>query len=132
MSEEMDEKAVVRVDAEGNVAKCAKGAGDGCGYKAGAKVCGKCGAMAVQIKKAAMEDEDLDEEMDEKAVVRVDADGKTDCTKGAGCGYKAGAKTCATCGATAVQMKGRSVEMDEDNEDLSMDDEKESLKKGMD
>jgi uncharacterized membrane protein YkoI len=48
--DDMDEKAVVRIDAEGAVVKCAKGVTDGCGYKAGAKVCGKCGAMAVQVK----------------------------------------------------------------------------------
>lgn len=64
--EEMDEKAVVRIDSDGAVMKCAKGAGEGCGYKAGAKVCGKCGAMAVQAKKAMEmmeEEEDMDEEM---------------------------------------------------------------------
>lgn len=50
-SMDMDEKAVVKIGADGAVTKCAKGLGMGeCGYKAGAKVCGKCGAMAVQIK----------------------------------------------------------------------------------
>lgn len=48
--DELDEKAVVRVDADGNAMKCAKGLTQGCGYKPGAKVCGKCGAMAVQVK----------------------------------------------------------------------------------
>ncbi len=55
--EELEEKAVVQIDADGVVKKCAKNAGADCGYKAGAKVCGKCGAMAVQIKKKPMIDE---------------------------------------------------------------------------
>lgn len=46
-----DEKAVVKIDADGGVVKCAKSlGGDECGYKAGATVCGKCGAMAVEVK----------------------------------------------------------------------------------
>ena len=45
------QKAIVKIDSDGAVAKCAKGlAGTECGYKAGAKVCGKCGAMAVEVK----------------------------------------------------------------------------------
>ena len=45
------QKAIVKIDSDGAVAKCAKGlAGSECGYKAGAKVCGKCGAMAVEVK----------------------------------------------------------------------------------
>jgi hypothetical protein len=56
--DEMDEKAVVKIDADGGVVKCAKGlGGDECGYKAGAKVCGACGAMAVLQK-----EEDVDTE----------------------------------------------------------------------
>ncbi len=55
--EELEEKAVVQIDADGAVKKCAKNAGADCGYKAGAKVCGKCGAMAVQVKKKPMIDE---------------------------------------------------------------------------
>lgn len=55
--EELEEKAVVQIDADGAVKKCAKNAGADCGYKAGAKVCGKCGAMAVQVKKKPMVDE---------------------------------------------------------------------------
>lgn len=46
-----DEKAVVKIDADGGVVKCAKGLGaEVCGYKADATVCGKCGAMAVEVK----------------------------------------------------------------------------------
>ena len=76
----MSEKAaVVKLNADGEVVSCAKGLGsDECGYTSGAKVCGKCGAMAVSVKKkedvdvkaakknmlnmAAM-DSDLDDEM---------------------------------------------------------------------
>lgn len=47
----MAEKVEVSVDADGNVLKCAKGANSGeCGYVAGAKVCGKCGAMPIEMK----------------------------------------------------------------------------------
>lgn len=50
-TDDTSKKAVVTVDAEGGVVKCAKGADAGdCGYKAGSKVCGKCGAMAVEAK----------------------------------------------------------------------------------
>jgi uncharacterized membrane protein YkoI len=61
--DDLDEKAVVQIDAEGGVKKCAKGLTEGCGYKPGAKVCGKCGAMAVQIKKKpTVDDDDMLEE----------------------------------------------------------------------
>jgi uncharacterized membrane protein YkoI len=65
--DEMDEKAVVRVDGDGNAIKCAKGLTQGCGYKAGAKVCGKCGAMAVQSKGGAYEMAEDEEEMEEES-----------------------------------------------------------------
>jgi uncharacterized membrane protein YkoI len=53
-----DEKAVVKIDSDGNVTKCAKGLGSSeCGFEAGAKVCGKCGAMPVQIKGSPLEEE---------------------------------------------------------------------------
>jgi len=71
--ENLDEKAVVQIDAEGTVKKCAKGLTEGCGYKAGAKVCGKCGAMAVEVKKGySMDEYDMEkaeheDEMDEEA-----------------------------------------------------------------
>ena len=121
--ENLDEKAVVQIDAEGAVKKCAKNAGAECGYKAGAKSCEACGAMAVQVKKKPMmEDEDMPEydgmakgdygdmkDPEEKAVVQIDAEGAVKkCAKNAGaeCGYKAGAKVCGKCGAMAVQVKG--------------------------
>lgn len=48
----MTEKAaVVKLNADGEVVSCAKGLDSTeCGYVAGAKVCGKCGAMATQMK----------------------------------------------------------------------------------
>jgi len=52
-NEEMDqqeEKAIVKVSADGDVVACAKGLeAKECGYKGG-KVCGACGAMAVEAK----------------------------------------------------------------------------------
>jgi uncharacterized membrane protein YkoI len=61
-----DEKAIVKINSDGSVAKCAKGLGQGeCGFKAGAKVCGKCGAMAVEVKMVPV-DQLMDEEMDEE------------------------------------------------------------------
>ena len=46
-----DEKATVNIDADGAVVKCGKGLdGSECGYVKGAEICGKCGAMAVQVK----------------------------------------------------------------------------------
>lgn len=59
--DQMDEKAVVKISADGKLIACAKGAdASECGYEPGAKVCGKCGAMAVQVKIG--EDEMMDEE----------------------------------------------------------------------
>jgi hypothetical protein len=48
----MTEKAaVVKLNADGEVMSCAKGLdATECGYTPGAKVCGKCGAMATQVK----------------------------------------------------------------------------------
>lgn len=60
----MSEKAVVKINADGQVTKCAKGldAGD-CGFMPGAKVCGACGAMPVQGKEAdGLFDDDFYEE----------------------------------------------------------------------
>lgn len=46
-----DKQATLKIDADGNVMSCAKGAMTSeCGYKAGSPVCGKCGAMAVEVK----------------------------------------------------------------------------------
>lgn len=65
---DMDEKAVVKIDAQGDLVSCAKSLPEGeCGYEKGAKVCGKCGAMAVQQKLDAkmMDAEDDGEEYEE-------------------------------------------------------------------
>ena len=46
-----DKAVVVKLDTDGAVAVCAKGLDKSeCGYEPGSKVCGKCGAMAVQMK----------------------------------------------------------------------------------
>ena len=59
-----DDKAMVSVDADGNVLKCAKGLGmDGCGFVKGAKICAKCGAMPVQMKMIPVDEDMVDEGM---------------------------------------------------------------------
>lgn len=51
----MAEAPVVKLNADGEVVQCAKGMDSGeCGYTPGAKVCGKCGAVAQQMKAASM------------------------------------------------------------------------------
>lgn len=58
-----DEKAVVKIDSDGGVLKCAKGLGSSeCGFVAGAKVCAKCGAMPVQMKGSPMSNDPLEAE----------------------------------------------------------------------
>ena len=62
-----DEKAEVSIDSEGTVLKCAKSGVDAaeCGYTAGAKVCGKCGATPLQMKMVPMDEfDDLLEKAD--------------------------------------------------------------------
>ncbi len=55
----MSEKVEVSVDADGNVLKCAKGLGTAdCGFTPGAKVCGKCGAMPIQMKMVPVTEDD--------------------------------------------------------------------------
>jgi len=56
------------ISTEGEVLKCAKGSDvSACGFTPGAKVCGKCGALPVQMKMVPVEDEEEmgEEEMDE-------------------------------------------------------------------
>jgi hypothetical protein len=60
-----DEKVTVSIDGDGNVLKCAKGASASeCGYVKGAELCGKCGAMPVEMKMVPAvelaEDEDME------------------------------------------------------------------------
>lgn len=69
----IEEKAIVKVDGDGKVMHCAKGAdASACGYKAGAKVCGKCGAMASIIDKK----DDAQGQAETEAVETDDVDGK--------------------------------------------------------
>ena len=68
---QQDGKSVVKVDGDGTVLKCAKDLGSACGYVPDAKVCGKCGAMPLQMKAAMAMDEDMveEEKMMEEEVV---------------------------------------------------------------
>ena len=64
-----DKNAIVKLDTDGSVLKCAKGlAASDCGFEVGAKVCAKCGAIPMQMKAVHM-----DEEMDDQTEV-VDTD----------------------------------------------------------
>jgi len=50
----------VSVDTEGNVLRCAKGLGSAeCGYSAGSPVCGKCGALPIEMKVLPAEEYDI-------------------------------------------------------------------------
>ena len=73
-TEEMDqqeEKAILKVSADGDVVSCAKGMdAKECGYKGG-KVCGACGAMAVQSKDDDDTTDEVVEEIDEKAAKKM-------------------------------------------------------------
>lgn len=63
--DKMNEKAIVKIDAEGQVVKCAKGLdADECGFKVGAKVCGACGAMPIVGKTQidSMENEEMEDD----------------------------------------------------------------------
>ena len=54
-----DEKANVSIDAEGTVLKCAKALAPAeCGYQKGADICGKCGAIPVEMKMIPASDAD--------------------------------------------------------------------------
>jgi hypothetical protein len=74
--EASDEKGVLKVNADGEALKCAKGAGGECGYKAGDKVCGKCGAVAVMTKGDMAMDDSEEEEDDEEEVPSEEMDAK--------------------------------------------------------
>ena len=68
-NETMDEKAIVKIDADGVVQQCAKGLdATECGFKAGAKVCGACGALPVMLKQEAdlYADDFFEEDLEEK------------------------------------------------------------------
>ena len=56
----MTEKAVVKLNADGEPTRCAKGLDlSQCGYVPGSKVCGKCGAMAVEVKSPSEDGEEV-------------------------------------------------------------------------
>lgn len=56
----MTEKAVVKLNADGVPIRCAKGLDlSQCGFTPGSKVCGKCGAMAVEVKSNLDDDEEI-------------------------------------------------------------------------
>jgi hypothetical protein len=60
-----DEKVTVSIDGDGNVLKCAKGASASeCGYVKGAELCGKCGAMPVEMKMVPAIEPSEDEDME--------------------------------------------------------------------
>jgi|TARA_B110000263_G_scaffold226416_1_gene218033 hypothetical protein len=64
----LEEENVVKLNADGSVLKCAKDySTSDCEYTAGSKICGKCGASAIELKESPMEqaianDETLDDE----------------------------------------------------------------------
>lgn len=103
-----DKNAMVKLDADGSVLKCAKGAdAASCGYTPGAKVCAKCGAMPMQMKAADMEEEEdvMEEEVEEEEK-----------------GYSKKKR---------VAVKAAAMPMDEDEEDeedeMAMDEEDEDM-----
>jgi hypothetical protein len=66
MNDEMNNS--LSVSTEGEVLKCAKGVdASACGFTPGAKVCGKCGALPVQMKMVPVDEaEDEEEEMEDE------------------------------------------------------------------
>ena len=68
-----DDKTTVGIDSEGAVLRCAKGLdASACGYTPGAKVCGKCGAMPVEMKMVPATDLDVaDEDMSEEDMEKM-------------------------------------------------------------
>jgi hypothetical protein len=68
-----DDKATVSIDSEGAVLRCAKGLeASACGFTPGAKVCGKCGAMPVEMKMVPATDLDIaDEDMTEEDMEKM-------------------------------------------------------------
>ena len=67
-----NDEDVVQVDGTGKATGCAKDYSTGtCGYTAGSKVCGKCGALAVEVKAGPMDNEDdlLFSALEEKATM---------------------------------------------------------------
>ena len=120
-NENMDDKVVVNVSAEGDLLKCAKGleAGD-CGYVKGEKICGKCGAMALQQKlgeeemmdapsagSMGMREESMPAEAEEEMTEEDDT--KVICPK---CSHKndKGNKFCSECGTKLMDAEEKMYE----------------------
>ena len=64
----LEEENVVKLDGNGAIVTCGKDySTSDCGYTAGSKICGKCGALAVEMKESPM-DENIatDETMDDE------------------------------------------------------------------
>lgn len=121
-----EEKGILKINADGEAMKCAKGMTDGCGYKAGDKMCGKCGAVAVMTKGDAMmaeeseEDEESEEEvpseeMDAKAkkrMAKLEKMGVKDASAGSFlCAFdrkvlNEGAEPCEGCSGGCFPVKG--------------------------
>lgn len=101
----INEKSVVKIDSDGNVKTCAKGDASQCGYKPGAKVCGKCGAMAVEVKFVpGASSEDDEEAMDFAKTKGADAE-YCECDDPTGTERDAnGTKTCEKCGKPFMPM----------------------------
>ena len=78
----MTEKAIVKLNADGEPIRCAKGLDlSECGFKPGSKVCGKCGAMAVEVKSPSRDRDldDIDEEViDAKTMIGYEGMSSTD------------------------------------------------------
>lgn len=123
---ETENKPMLSVDSDGNVLKCAKGAGaDECGYKGGA-ICGKCGAKPVEMKmvpidltetkaasKKEMMEEDMEDEEEEMPEDEMSEDGEEEVVEeddGPG--------------------ESEDDEMDEEDEDMDDEEDDASMKSG--
>lgn len=74
-SMDLAEDNVAKIDSSGSVVKCAKDySTSDCEYTAGSKVCGKCGALAVEVKESSMEETIvMDETLDDEDAVLIKA-----------------------------------------------------------
>jgi len=119
MNDEMNNS--LSVSTEGEVLKCAKGVdASACGYTPGAKVCGKCGAMPVQMKMVPV-DEAEDEEDDD---MMADEDRAMPAPRRA-------AAPARPAGPVAMEDAGMSMEQlevpEEDDEEEDLTDEEKGL-----
>jgi len=106
-----DKNAVVKLDADGSILKCAKGAdAAGCGYMPGAKVCAKCGAMPMMMKAVPMEDEEEMSEQDEVVAPEVEEE-----------------KMYGMAKKKKIKMKASDMPMDKDEEEEEEENEEEEV-----